>query len=121
MRFDLSQYRRAAPPYRGGMEDIHVPVHLALHGVPSSEQLRGDIRGDFDRLKRDYPDLHDCRVAVELVSGARVPRFCAYVELRLPQRQILVSGQVSDTVPSALRMALDSARRQLAMPPHVPA
>lgn len=96
------------------MENIHVPVHLALRGLPTSERLRHGIRGDFDRLKSDFPDLADCRVAVEMVNGSAVPSFCAHVELRLPQRQILVSGEVSDTVPSALQRALDRARRQLA-------
>ena len=98
-----------------------VPVRVALHGLPSSERLRGAIRGDFDRLKSEHPELHDCRVAVEMVSGPGMPCYCAHVELRLPQRQILVSGEVSETVASALHGALRTARRQLALPPHWPA
>ena len=103
------------------MQNLHVPVHLALHGLPTSERLRSGIRGDFDRLKGEHPELRGCRVAVEMVAGAVVPRFSAHIELRLPQRQIIVSGEASDSVPSALRRALDSARRQLSMPPHAPA
>jgi hypothetical protein len=99
------------------MQNVHVPVHVALHGVPSSERLRDGIRGDFDRLRSEHPELRDCRVAVEMVKGSGQPCFCAHVELRLPQRQIIASGEVSETVPSALRRALDAARRQLAMPP----
>jgi hypothetical protein len=103
------------------METTYVPVHIALHGLPTSERLRHGIRRDFDRLKSDFPDLADCRVAVEMVNGSSVPRFCAHIELRLPQRQIIVSGEASESLPSALRRALDSARRQIAMPPHGPA
>ena len=103
------------------MDNIHLPVHLALHGLPTSERLRSGIRGDFDRLKGEHPELRDCRLAVELVNGPDLPSFCAHIELRLPQRQIIVSGEASESLPSALRRALDSARRQLAMPPHGPA
>ena len=103
------------------MQNPHVPVHLALRGFPTSEPLRNSIRGDFDRLKGEHPELRDCRVAVELVNGPDLPSFCAHIELRLPERQNIVSGEASEGVPSALRAALDCARRQLAMPSRAPA
>ena len=96
----------------------HIPVHLALHGVPRPERLRARVRADFDVLKSDYADLRDCRVALEMVNGAALPRFCAHLDLRLPQRQIIISGEASETAAEALCAALAAARRHLALPPH---
>lgn len=94
------------------------PVHVSLHGVPSSEGLRAVIRRDFDRLKSEHADLRDCRIALETVNGAGLPRFCAHLELRLPQRQVIISGEARETALDALHAALAAARRHLALPPH---
>ena len=96
----------------------HMPVHLALHGVPDAERLRAAIRSDFDRLKDQHADLRDCRVALKMVGGDVSPCFSAHLDLRLPQRQVIISGEARDTAADALRAALEAARRHLALPPH---
>ena len=65
------------------------------------------------RLRREYPALGCCEAVIDGVANG-TPRFSARLDLRLPERQILVCGKAADTVDGALEAALAEARERLA-------
>jgi hypothetical protein len=93
------------------MNTATLPV--MLHGAAGSAPLRAAVRPDVDELKQAFPAITECRLDVRMVNGDTLPRFSVHLDLRLPQRQIIVSGEPRKTMLGALHAALGTARAQL--------
>jgi hypothetical protein len=78
------------------------------------ESLQAQIHHEVAELQAHFPQIAACRATLdEWQDEDRVSRYCLRLDIRWPQRQLLISGEPKNSAPGALRAALDAARRQL--------
>lgn len=86
---------------------------VALAPRPEEKLLEALIAQETGALRDTFPRLSACRARIDAMnSGA--PKFSACLDLRLPQSQLLVSGQTAGDPATAIRAAFNEARERLA-------
>ncbi len=78
--------------------------------------LRNAVAMATARLRKAFPELTRCEVAID-GTGNDKPRFSARLDLRLPQRQLLVCGRPAESVDGALEAAFREAGERLRRSP----
>jgi cold shock CspA family protein len=99
---------------------MELPVQIAFHNLPPSEEIESKIRAEAGRLEGFFGRITSCRVVVDVPHRHhREGNFYRLrIDLKVPGREIVVNrepGQQSDhrDLEIVIRDAFDEARRQL--------
>lgn len=94
---------------------MQVPLRITMHGARHSDALEAEIRERAARLGQFYPRMISCRVtADEFGKRHRQGRqFTLRIDVRVPDKEIVVTRDCHEDVYVALRDAFDAAKRQL--------
>lgn len=94
---------------------MQIPLQITIRGMPPSAALESHIRERIGKLEHQYPQMHACRVVVELPHHRKTQgsQFTVRIEIGVPGGQIAVNQDHHEDVYVALRDAFDAARKQL--------
>ncbi len=83
-------------------------MRIEWHGVPRSQALEADARREAARIAEVFPGVHVTRVTFESLDpqGSLTGPVCAGVEVRAPERQVIVNREHDDPA-DALRDACE--------------
>jgi ribosome-associated translation inhibitor RaiA/cold shock CspA family protein len=77
---------------------MQIPVEIAFHNLPSSDEAAGAIRGHIDRLERIFGRMTTCRVRVDQRnqnSNGTIPPV-VHIEISVPGRKDIVVAHEPD-------------------------
>ena len=97
-----------------------IPLQINFRNLDTSEAVEAKVREKVDHLRRFYPSIHSCHVAIEQLHRQhhQSNHFHVRIHLKVPGHE-LVAGREPDENHAysdlyvALRNALDAMRRQL--------
>jgi ribosome-associated translation inhibitor RaiA/cold shock CspA family protein len=99
---------------------MDIPLEIAWHNTGKSEALESKIRARVDKLHRYFNHINSCRVVVDVPhrSPNSAKRFHVRIEVRVPDREIVVSRDPGDNEDHydpdiAIRDAFDAMDRRL--------
>jgi hypothetical protein len=79
----------------------------------NQDSLDGLIAHEGAELRAVFPQVSACRARVEILSEGEARRYCVLLDIRAPQRQLLISGKSKHDAHAAVYAAFEQARHQL--------
>jgi len=94
---------------------MQVPLQITVRNLQHSDALDARIQEKVAKLERFHPRIMSCRVWVEKLSRQHHQgnAFSVRIDIKVPEREIVVNRDEDEDVYVALRDAFDAAVRKL--------
>jgi len=96
---------------------MDMPLQVTFRDLPHSPALDEKIREKASRLQSLSDRITSCRVTLERRHQRQGREYSVRIDLRVPEREIVVNHDHDEDVYVALREAFDAAERQLKAAP----
>jgi hypothetical protein len=78
-----------------------------------ADSIRARIEHEVAELRAAHPDMTRCDTAFAKRTEGGVARYSLYLDMRWPQRQILLPGPARDAAAAAIDAAFHAARSRI--------